>query len=63
MYAMDHTTHFEHRIESRPARSRFLRRADTAWSNRTVNMSNGDTSDREREQPEATSWPFPEFAD
>lgn len=57
MYAMDHTTHFEHRIESRPAR-RFLRRADTAWSNRTT-----DASDREREQPEATSWPFPEFAD
>lgn len=55
MYAMDHTTHFEHRIESRPAR-RLLRRAETARSVTTT-----DTSERER--PEATAWSFPEFAD
>lgn len=57
MYAMDHDTHFEHRIEPRPAR-RFLRRAETARS-----VSTTDPSDRERERPEATPWPFPEFAD
>lgn len=55
MYAMDHTTHFEHRIESRPAR-RFLRRGETS---RSVSA----TDDPEREESDPTAWPLPEFAD
>jgi hypothetical protein len=56
MYAMDHTTHFEHRIESRPSR-RFLRRAEAASP--TPTASSGDQRDRS----DPTPWPFPEFAD
>ena len=59
MYAMDHTTHFEHRTESRPTR-RFLRRAETASSTSTASTP---VDQRESERSEATPWPFPEFAD
>ena len=56
MYAMDHTTHFEHRIESRPAR-RLLRRASSAPSSTPTDSSDGGRSDI------TAPWPLPEFAD
>lgn len=64
MYAMDHTTHFEHRIDARPTR-RFRRRADMAWATRsTPTTSTPAAPDAgDREQPDGTPWPYPEFAD
>ena len=62
MYAMDHTTHFEHRNESRPAR-RFLRRAEAAKSSPTTGRTSNTADPSDRERSETAPWPFPEFAD